>query len=106
MTSYPSWTAVNEDGSLKTRINCKPTHADQLMNWDSIHHLERKRSVVCILLRRMETVVSKPADKRGDEICQEISDNKWINKSAFQIHQKREKGEMMHLKTDSFPGFQ
>ena len=59
-------TIVNEDGSLKTKIYCKPTPTYQYLNWDSIYHLEHKISMVCMLLRRPEMVVSEPSDREEE----------------------------------------
>ena len=53
--------------TLRTTIYLKPIYRDQNLNWDSIHHIEHKRSVVRTLLRRAETVVSDPSD-RGEEV--------------------------------------
>ena len=57
---------LNNDGTLKTKIYCKPTHTDQYLNWNSNHHLEHKRLAVHTLLCRAETVVSEPEDLREE----------------------------------------
>ena len=70
---------INVDRSLKTKIYHKPTHTDQYLNWNSNHHLEHKRSVVHMLLRRAETVcVGTSGQRGGGETCQESTNSKWI----------------------------
>ena len=70
---------ANDDGTLKTKIYHKPPHTDQYLNWDSNHYLEHKRSVVCTLLCRAETVVSEPEDVKEEvEHVKKRSDGEWI----------------------------
>ena len=51
--------------TLRSTINHKPTHTDQYLNCHSNHHLEHKGSVVWILLRRPQTMVSGPSDQES-----------------------------------------
>ena len=74
---------VNDDDILKSKIYHKPTHADQYMNWDSNHHLEYKRSIVCTLLCRTETVVSKPQNVMEKVKHEEHADSQWIQEVVF-----------------------
>ena len=90
---HPSWNTLvipNDDGILKTKIYRKPPHTDQYLNWDSIHHLENNRSVVCTLLRRAETVVSEPVDVRDEvnHIKKFLLVNRY-EKCSFQIPKKK-----------------
>ena len=51
-------------GHWKPNIYWEPTH--QYLNWGSNHHMEHKQSVVHILLRRAEAVVSYPLDREEE----------------------------------------
>ena len=56
-------------------------------------HLEHKRSVVCILLRRAETVVSKPSGREEvKHVKKAITETEYM-KWAFKIPKKRERVE-------------
>ena len=48
----------NKDGCLSTSIYRKPTHTDQLLNFDSHHPLSSKRSVVSSLSKRCNLIPS------------------------------------------------
>ena len=84
---------VNRDGCLKAKI-CKPTHTDQYLNWDSNHHLEYKRSVVCTLLRRAETVVSESSDREEVKHVKKTLTANGYKKWGLEIPKKREKVEV------------
>ena len=85
---------LNDDGTLKTKIYCKPTHTDQYLNWDSNHHLEYKSSIVHSLLHRAETVVSEL--EHGREEVNHIKKVLTVNgykKWSFQIPNKKVREE-------------
>ena len=58
----------DNDGNLSTSIYRKPTHTDQLLNFDSHHPLSSKRSVVSSLTKRCNLIPSTSESK-----AQEIS---------------------------------
>ena len=53
-----TWSVVNEDGSIKTKVRCKETHTNQCN-----HPLEHKRGVVKTLMHRVDTTVSDERDE-------------------------------------------
>ena len=61
---------------------------------NSNHHLEHKRSVVCILLCRAETVVSEPHDvKKEVKHVKKVLTVNGYKKWSFQIHKKKVREE-------------
>ena len=72
-----TWSVIGEDGSVKTKAFRKETHIDQYLNFSSIHPLEHKRGVVCTLMHRAETVVSKARDQESEKahICEALKMN-------------------------------
>ena len=85
---------LNDDGTLKTKIYCKPTHTDQYLNWDSNHQLEHKRLVVQTLLRRAETVTSKPEDVREEvNHIKKVLRVNGYKKCSFRIPKKKAREE-------------
>ena len=46
------------DGSIKTRVFCKPTYTDMYLHWDSYHHMSAKYSVINTPRHRAKTVCS------------------------------------------------
>ena len=50
----------NEDGSLSTTVNRKPTHTDPFLQWDSDHTVLSKYSIIGTLHHRAETICSSP----------------------------------------------
>ena len=48
------------DNSLSIKVYCKPTHADQYLQWDSHHNLSAKYSVIGTLTHRAKTVCTTP----------------------------------------------
>ena len=48
------------DGTLSITVYRKPTHTDQYLQWDSLHYLSAKFSVIHTLSHRASTVCSKP----------------------------------------------
>ena len=61
-----TWSVINEDGTIKTRVYRKVTHTDQYLNFESNHPLEHKRGVVRTLAHRAESIVSDPKDREGE----------------------------------------
>ncbi|XP_068724037.1 uncharacterized protein [Montipora capricornis] len=61
-----TWSVINEDGTIKTRVYRKATHTDQYLNFESNHPLEHKRGVVRTLAHRAESIVSDPKDREGE----------------------------------------
>ena len=49
---------TQKDGSLKTSVYRKPTHADLYLQWDSHHTISSKYSVVGTLYHRAKTICS------------------------------------------------
>ena len=83
---------VNDDSTIRITIYRKPTHTDQYLNWDSNRHLEHKRSVVRIQLKRAETVVFDPSACREEvrHMKKALSANRY-KKWSFEIPPKKEK---------------
>ena len=50
----------NEDGSLSTTVDRKPTHTDLYLHWDSHHTLPSKYSVIGTLHHRAKSIFSNP----------------------------------------------
>ena len=48
------------DGSLSISVYRKPTQTDQYLQWDSLHHLSAKFSVIQTLSHRASTMCSNP----------------------------------------------
>ena len=65
-----------------------------ILIWDSNHHLDHNKSVVCMLLRRVEMVVSEQSDREDEvkHIKKALTRNVY-KKWAFEIPKKREKVE-------------
>ena len=57
---------INEDGTIKTRVYRKDSHADQYLNFESNHPLEHKRGVVKTFSHRAKTVVREREDRREE----------------------------------------
>ena len=49
---------IQPDNTLSTSVYRKPTHTDQYLHWDSIHHITAKQSVYNTLAHRAKTVSS------------------------------------------------
>ncbi|XP_068739082.1 uncharacterized protein [Montipora capricornis] len=61
-----TWSVINEDGTIKTRVYRKATHTDQYLKFESNHPLEHKRGVVRTLAHRAESIVSDLKDREGE----------------------------------------
>ncbi|XP_068704695.1 uncharacterized protein [Montipora foliosa] len=84
-----TWSVINEDGTIKTRVYRKATHTDQYLNFESNHPLEHKRGVVRTLAHRAESIVSDPKDREGkiDHVRTALSYNgypSWLLKDPKQ----------------------
>ncbi len=60
MAFLDTWSIINNDESIRTKVFRKKTHTDQYLNFNSNHPLEHKRGVARILLHRATMVVSDP----------------------------------------------
>ena len=89
---------VNDDGTLRTMIYCKPTHTDQYLNWDSNHQLEHKIAVMRTLLTRAETVFSDPSDPEEVRHVKKALSTNGYKKWSFEIPRKN---NTMDLSCDS-----
>jgi len=74
-----TYSVVNSDGSIRTKVFRKATHTDQYRNFNSNHPLEHKRGVVRTLLHRADTVVSDNIDKQSENIKEVMSWNDYPN---------------------------
>ena len=66
---YDTWSVVNEDGSNKTKVYHKETHADQYLHFSSNHPFEHKRGVVKTPMHRVDTIMSIGRDKVCVCVC-------------------------------------
>ena len=57
---------VEEDGSLSTSIDRKPTHTNQYLQWDSHHSIANKYSVINSLLHRANNICSNQEQKKEE----------------------------------------
>ena len=49
-----------QDGSLSTTVYRKPTHTDLYLQWDNIHSISSKYSVIGTLHHKAKTICSRP----------------------------------------------
>ncbi len=63
-----TWSKINNDGSIRTKVFRKKTHTDQNLNFNSNHPLEHKRGVARTLLHHATIVVNDPVDCRKKRI--------------------------------------
>ncbi|XP_068748853.1 uncharacterized protein [Montipora capricornis] len=61
-----TWSVINEDGTIKTRVYRKATHTDLYLKFESNHPLEHKRGVARTLAHRAESIVSDLKDREGE----------------------------------------
>ena len=80
---------IVNDSTLKTKIYHKPIHTDQYLNWDSNHHLEHKRLVVCTLLCRAETVMWEPQDVKEVKHVKQVLIVNGYKKWSFQMTKRK-----------------
>ena len=57
---------VQEDGSLSTSINRKPTHTNQYLQWDSHHSIANKYRVINSLLHRATNICSNQEQEKEE----------------------------------------
>ena len=58
---------TQEDGSVKSTVYKKKTHADQYLNFASHHPKHQKLGVVRTLMNRCETITSEEGEKNKEE---------------------------------------
>ena len=58
--------AMNDDGTIRTRVFKKATHTDQYLNFNSNHPLEHTRGVVRTLTHRARSIVSDLGERNEE----------------------------------------
>ncbi len=62
-----TWSKINNDGSIRTKVFRKKTHTDQNLNFNSNHPLEHKRGVARTLLHHATIVVNDPVELQKEK---------------------------------------
>ena len=95
---------LQEDASIKTRVNHKPTHTDHYLNWSSNHHFAHKRSVVRTLLERADTLVTDEEDKKEEikHVKQALAANGY-QQWSFKLPPKKREKEILTAQTTDRP---
>ncbi len=62
-----TWSIINNDGPIRTKVFRKKAHTDQYLNFNSNHPLEHNRGVARTLLHRATMVLSDPVELQKEK---------------------------------------
>ena len=103
----------DKDGRLETTVCRKPTHMDQYLQWDSLHSISSKYSVVGTLHHRARTICSNNQllQQEEDHLAKALSNCNYpiwaLNRVKFKMknptQKKRNKTINTHQNTTSKP---